>query len=280
MELSEILEKLRMMSAKMGGSFQSIDLESNAKPIDTLIEKLSSRRGLEIALEDLEIKDGLFSYQGYHVLLFIPDHGWKFTDMVNGDCEGNKYHLTECQTLANMRSKKRFNRYQATNNTEGIFQIYGTDSVTQTRKDAEIRLHVCRHCLTKLNYRNYASNRNEVYRTFSLEEFFQTYTTSFASLPKDVGQQKNGYAENWSDLSNKIREETGWKCEECGVVLERYKNLLHVHHRDGVKQNNSRENLMVLCVECHSKQPAHGHMKLKREDLLLLRNERMAQKYK
>ena len=39
------------------------------------------------------------------------------------------------------------------------------------------------------------------------------------------------------------------------------KNLLQVHHKDGVKWNDSRENLVVLCLVCHSNEPGHNKMK-------------------
>jgi hypothetical protein len=39
------------------------------------------------------------------------------------------------------------------------------------------------------------------------------------------------------------------------------KDLLHVHHINGVKSDNSEMNLRVLCQYCHGEQPNHEHMK-------------------
>jgi len=38
-------------------------------------------------------------------------------------------------------------------------------------------------------------------------------------------------------------------------------SMLDVHHIDGIRSNVSKTNLKVLCKECHSEQPFHGHYK-------------------
>jgi hypothetical protein len=43
------------------------------------------------------------------------------------------------------------------------------------------------------------------------------------------------------------------KCEECNITEWRGKKIpLEVHHLDGNNENNSKENLQVLCPNCHS----------------------------
>ncbi len=42
--------------------------------------------------------------------------------------------------------------------------------------------------------------------------------------------------------------------------------MLHVHHKSGEKSDNSSENLIALCADCHRKEPFHGHMFVKHED--------------
>ncbi len=74
----------------------------------------------------------------------------------------------------------------------------------------------------------------------------------------------NEYTEDWGDISEIYRLSVGWICEDCGVDLASNKFFLHVHHLDRNKKNNKNENLRALCVQCHSDQPGHGHMKLDR----------------
>ncbi|WP_107818437.1 HNH endonuclease [Nitrosomonas eutropha] len=35
---------------------------------------------------------------------------------------------------------------------------------------------------------------------------------------------------------------------------------LHVHHINGLKHDNNKSNLAVLCISCHAQQPNHEHM--------------------
>ena len=49
--------------------------------------------------------------------------------------------------------------------------------------------------------------------------------------------------------------ECGTKCEKCG--FDAYPQILGVHHKDHNKNNNSIDNLAVLCPNCHSME----HMK-------------------
>lgn len=98
------------------------------------------------------------------------------------------------------------------------------------------------------------------------------------------------YPANWNELSLRIRQEAGDRCEWCGLcnraVGYRYGNghfravaqidrmtvqrvledirpsargarprltriVLTVHHRDGNPENNERGNLKALCQKCH-----------------------------
>jgi 5-methylcytosine-specific restriction endonuclease McrA len=66
-----------------------------------------------------------------------------------------------------------------------------------------------------------------------------------------------GYVENWDEISVQRKIATNWTCSDCGVCLSGHHNLLHTHHLNRDKQNNSDTNLRVLCKCCHREQGFH-----------------------
>ena len=87
----------------------------------------------------------------------------------------------------------------------------------------------------------------------------------------------SSYSENWDQISLTTRNSVDWHCEECNVNLRAHKNLLHVHHIDGVKSNNSRLNLISLCKACHRAQPFHQSMYVPRTETALINRLRREQ---
>lgn len=71
-------------------------------------------------------------------------------------------------------------------------------------------------------------------------------------------------------------QERGHKCEDCGT--EEWKSVpvpLELEHSDGDNKNNTRENLKLLCCNCHALTPTwrgrninSGKVKVSDEDLL------------
>ena len=54
-------------------------------------------------------------------------------------------------------------------------------------------------------------------------------------------------------------EERGWKCERCGISEWMSDKVpLEMDHIDGNPGNNVRENLRMLCPNCHSQMPTHA----------------------
>jgi hypothetical protein len=263
-DFSQLHDAIRRMGAKE----RKFNLESELSPIDTIDSDLE--RGITIRPDELEyIDNGLISYKGRQVLLYIQDHGHRVQDALDDGSTGNKYHLAYCRTLDNMHKRKRYDRYVVKNDISGIFFINGHGSYSKELIEGDAHLKVCKNCLNHLNYKNYSSNRNEVFNEFSLKDFFETYKSFFKHTPKrKAGKDKDGtYSTNWNDVSNNYRLSVGWSCESCRVQLEDNKRLLHTHHISGVKSNNSSKNLEALCIECHSKKDFHSHMKINKNDL-------------
>lgn len=60
-----------------------------------------------------------------------------------------------------------------------------------------------------------------------------------------------------SQLKDRIRVRDNFKCQLCGVPEVETERILSVHHIDYDKKNCSSENLVCLCVRCHTKTNAN-----------------------
>lgn len=76
---------------------------------------------------------------------------------------------------------------------------------------------------------------------------------------------QDGYIAEWNKISLCIREQQDWICSSCRLQLKEphLRRFLHVHHINRVRNDNSPENLRVLCIKCHSAQEGEGHQNLK-----------------
>ena len=226
------------------------------------IGRALSTVGIDVALEDVEVRDDLFVYKGHHVVLYIPDH-LRRPDVLDDPSAGNKVHMGDCQALKRMKRQGRLDRYVATARKDDLYEVSVLD-----RHDAEmkrdVRLAPCRYCLRDLDYKHWATaNREEIVDQFQLEEFFDAYASQFSTKPthtdKTVGMLD--YTSDFRDVSRRKRESVFWTCQECQVNLATEPSLLDVHHINGVKSDNVSSNLKALCKLCHANQPNHAHMR-------------------
>lgn len=246
-------------------------------PIDVAL----SEKGIEVDLSELESIGNLLTYKGRQVLLYIPDHGSSVQAVLSGESEGKKFHVAHCQTLEKMRSAQRFERYVATTKLDGFFAVTGVDRWNGGEVSGEVRLLVCKNCLSKLNYRQAGLSstvRHRVRNEFDITEFFETYSSCFPYMPvRDAPEKGSGaYVDNWKEISEGVRAAADWKCSHCKIDLSDCKNLLHVHHIDGNKANNKLSNLRPLCAACHREQPLHSNIFVKRGDMQTITGKRRA----
>lgn len=239
------------------------------EPIDIELEE-----GKEIDISEVDFSGLVASFRGRQVLLYIPDHSFKFDEVMSGQEEGRKFHVTDCRTLDSMRSAERFERYFATNDLSGNFNISGFGKRDRTRREGKAKLRVCKNCMTRLNYKGYATsvrNKDEFVTSFSIPEFFETYSSCFRHMPKALRITDNGdYTQDWPKIAGGLKAANNYSCEECQVNLKGHKRLLHVHHINGNKSDNDRRNLKVLCVDCHRHQPYHQHIHVSHSDMQLI----------
>lgn len=260
----------------MGAEETDFHVDVTFDPIDIELDT-----GIDIDLKDLEITEGILSYKGRQVLLYIPDQGKKIADVLEQPETGRKFHVADCATLKQMRDRNRFDRYVVTNNLSGKFKVSGIDYMSNTHLEGDAELKVCKNCLKALNYCGYAVdtvNRINVFNAFKIDTFFETYSTVFEYLPKRIqGIYGSAYSKDWEQVSARYRGKMNYICEECKTDFSNNKNLLHAHHISGVKSNNNDSNLKAVCADCHKKEPMHEHIFIHHTDMLKIYELRRSQ---
>ena len=227
-------------------------------------------RGVDIHDSDLigvNPIDQTLSYEGRRILVYIRDQ------FVNADDtpRGYKYHVAECRTLRNMRSRQRFGRYVGTQRTDGVFMVnlmrfHENDPFLE---DQLIQIFVCKNCLDTLDWQSYSqqdsSGRNRLVAEFQPDEFLEEFGSLITVLPSHSPWTSpiNGYPSDWPETSLKFRINRQWTCEECGWDFSdpSTQRWLHVHHIDRNRANSFAGNLQALCIECHAKRPDHQRLR-------------------
>jgi len=281
MKLNVSFTKLFKAVEKMGANPVEIELNLERIEFDPIDVELETS-GKEIPLNEIDFDTGLASHKGRQVLLYIKDHSYrdKIKLALKDGSQGNKFHVCDCSTIKDYKknARKRMDRYIVMNKLTGIFPIAGTNQLTWKYKEGETRLKVCQNCLVHLNYSNFTSNRSAVLNEFNLEKFFSTYSSFFSHLPNSSNEQGvEKYSDDWKQVSSEYRKSQQFICSHCSVNLSTQAHLLHVHHINGVKGDNSASNLTALCADCHRKEPYHGHLFVSRENTVLINQLRKEQ---
>jgi hypothetical protein len=283
MKLDIDFSALDMAVKRMGAQSIKVEFSDKIVPIEPIDKQLDE--GIEVNFQDISFDTGLASYQGRQVLLYIKDHSYgnKIHSVIQDGSKGNRFHIAECKTLAEMRRAGRFERYVVTNKVDGVFHVSGHNGHTNELIEGQAKLSVCQFCLESINYKKFSSlprggARREFVNQFSLVDFFDTYSSFFKFMPSGIAEKSsNAYSDDWDAISRKIREQVNYQCQQCGLNLVFNKRLLHVHHINGVKSDNSEANLRALCCDCHRKQPNHNHMFVSHEQTQQINHLRQEQ---
>jgi hypothetical protein len=230
------------------------------------LERLQTT-GIIVDLRDIDTVGGTFSYQGVPVLLYIMS-----VKLYKDTQKRPKFHVSNCSTWDMMKIQGRQDRYVASTRVDGFFELEITGLDGRSRRVTE-PLEVCKNCLDNVSWKGFdyqgmlRSERNRIFRAFSLAEFFEVRKrTLIKEKPRWSPRTYPGgsYTDDFEEVSSRARAAAKWRCQGgCNRLFATgwQRRYLHVHHKNGVPGDNSPENLMVVCLGCHAKQPNHSHLR-------------------
>lgn len=83
------------------------------------------------------------------------------------------------------------------------------------------------------------------------------------------------YPKDWDDISARVKEEAGDKCEVCHTPNGQPPRVLTTDHLDMNPANCARENLMALCQRCHLRRQAMNPLPRTKGEVLRRMKARM-----
>ncbi|SEN67199.1 hypothetical protein SAMN05216340_1477 [Megamonas sp. Calf98-2] len=218
--------------------------------------------------KNFSIKNNELFYKNTKVLLYIRDQAMygQPEDALKNYKSAYKFHLSWCQTLQTIFNSGKYEKYVVSTRQDDVLLVRAIGSNNKVY-ESEQKLHVCRYCLSTLNYKGYRyatkAQKDKIYNEFSLKEFFNVQNSdySFHDMPKhdEYSAKTNIYPDNWEHVSELHRKLCHYQCERCGKDCSHDHKLLHVHHINGNKQDLRQTNLIALCRECHIQE--HPHMR-------------------
>ena len=211
------------------------------------------------------------------------------------------FHFMRCRKVSQDEKIGWIKTYRFTSNLSGFFAMFDerNENGEYVRVEAQ-KLRVCPDCLAEWdggngweNYSRVKNNQKEnIKRKFSILKFFD-FCNSLPARPRELDElyeliengtvwvgttADNNYPGNWSSITKMFRTVQGYRCEQCGVDLSRNRRLLVTHHLNGSHSDISPNNMKVLCVCCHAKQPYHkGLEKVDPQDRALIEELRRQQ---
>jgi len=275
-ELRDSFDRLEELRKRIGGAERSSSFDEPIAPLRDIERELKTT-GIDVEREDIQQVGPYLTYKGEHLaILYILNSNSSSSDLENNEPAKStpKFHLTWCRTLEQMTQRKRFDRYVLSRSESNLFRVEALERDPDAiRRLGErhmlegIRLYPCQNCLNDLTYRGFELTQPKPSRLNQVEEFgIKTYLqendgnlTVMKHLPKVLAEnaKAGGYTQDFPEISRRLREEQNWKCTECGIDMSDKKEGLHTHHINGVKHDNSRRNLRVLCALCHKDVDEH-----------------------
>ena len=151
------------------------------------------------------------------------------------------------------------------NNNQGWKNFSLNDEQKKLIYDFTIKGH---STILKAFYSSLDTKQKAAITKFSIEEFFKACNYK-SQIPGEILDKiwacnidpDNPYPTGWQPpdyyISRLHRIAARYRCEMCGVDLSSHKDLVILHHINGLHPDVRSENFKVLCKLCHSEQWRH-----------------------
>jgi hypothetical protein len=264
LEMPELNQLRHVMGAPLA---KNIKTTMKISLLDEKYIKMLGVEGIEISsFDDIQPqKDKTLGYKGQRVLLYIRDIN-HYRESTNHHLP--KFHVSLCKKLEEMIKSGRWQRYVVANRDDRFFSVN-----INNRGSEWLELKVCQYCLETLSWYGFSFRTMQSYQrkiivsAFTVNGFFKKFPRSLFSIaPTHTSDTApvNDYSKDWAAVSERLKREHDYKCSSSNCRIKLMggdRKYLHVHHINGLKNDNTRSNLKVLCIRCHAHEPYHEHVK-------------------
>ena len=179
--------------------------------------------------------------------------------------KGPKFHFIWCSTLEQMVRGNRYEKYVLSRKKDGLFTVQANGY--RNKRLENVKLFVCRNCLKQSYYNKYnwspKEQKTNIVKNFDIGKYIKetekdikekgTTFRPIRKIPEYTSENvpSNDYSDDWHEISQRLKAENNYRCSRCGADMNQKPEGLHVHHKNMLRFDNSRQNLEVLCALCH-----------------------------